>query len=87
MQGLDFTNSGNDKETYRYNFIIKNHRDVDDYGQFMAFQKPFSQAAGSAALDAQSRQMMDIDEWMSAYAIVSCAESATCTRSATITIK
>ncbi|HTD66078.1 MAG TPA: lamin tail domain-containing protein, partial [Candidatus Limnocylindria bacterium] len=40
VQELDYGNYGNAKETYRYNFIIKNHRGTDDYDQFMAFAKP-----------------------------------------------
>src|SRR5262249_36997827 len=31
VQGIDLADFGNDKELYRYNFLIKNHRDADDY--------------------------------------------------------
>jgi hypothetical protein len=67
--GTDLTNLGNDKEFYRYNFMIKNHRDADDYSGLMALGKAWS--LSGAALDAQSRQIMDIDQWMRAYALVS----------------
>ncbi len=66
---MDISDVGNFKETYRYNFIIKNHRDEDDYSQFIALAKPWS--LSGAALDAQTQQLMDLEEWMSAYAIVS----------------
>ena len=69
--GTDITDLGPDKEIYRYNFMIKNHRDVDDYSRLIALGKAWSQPAGSAALDAQSRALMDIDQWMRAYALLS----------------
>lgn len=67
--GTDMTNLGDDKEIYRYNFMIKNHRDLDDYSAFIALCKSWSLTG--AALDSQTRQIMDIDEWMRAYALVS----------------
>jgi hypothetical protein len=67
--GTDITNLGDDKEIYRYNHMIKNHRDVDDYRQFIAMSKAWSHSG--AALDAETRELMDIDEWMRAYALVS----------------
>jgi hypothetical protein len=73
VQGLDITDVGTFKENYRYNYIIKNHRDTDDYAQWMALARPWSLGAGSAALDAQTKQLMDIDEWMRAYAMISLA--------------
>jgi hypothetical protein len=65
---VDVTDHGPDKETYRYHFIIKNHRAQDDYGQLMAFARPF--ALTGAALEAQTRQMMDLDQWLRAYALI-----------------
>jgi hypothetical protein len=56
------TDLGDDKELYRYNFIIKNHRDADDYSRFVALGKAWALPAGSAALDAATRQLMDIDD-------------------------
>ena len=67
--GTDITNLGDDKEIYRYNFMIKNHRDTDDYSRFIALAKAWSLTG--AALDSQTRQLMDIDQWMRAYALVS----------------
>jgi hypothetical protein len=68
VQGLDFGNHGDDKENYRYNFMIKSHRDADDYSRFMTFSKAWS--LSGAALDLQTQQTMDLDQWMRAYAIV-----------------
>jgi hypothetical protein len=68
VQGLDFGNHGDDKENYRYNFMIKNHRDADDYSRFITFSKATSLTG--PALDLQTEQTMDLDQWMRAYAIV-----------------
>jgi hypothetical protein len=67
--GTDMTNLGDDKEFYRYNFMIKNNRDLDDYSRFIALCKAW--ALSGSALDAQTKQLMDIDQWMRAYALVS----------------
>ncbi|HXG48932.1 MAG TPA: lamin tail domain-containing protein, partial [Methylomirabilota bacterium] len=76
--GTDITDLGNDKEFYRYNFMIKNHRDADDYSGFIALAKAWSLTG--EALDEQTRQLMDLDQWMRAYAIVSlCAVGDTYT--------
>jgi hypothetical protein len=69
VQGIDLADFGSDKEPYRYNFLIKNHRDADDYSRFITLCKTLS--LSGAALDAQSRQIMDVDEWMRAYALIS----------------
>ncbi|MCX6904832.1 MAG: lamin tail domain-containing protein, partial [Verrucomicrobia bacterium] len=66
--GTDISDLGPDKEIYRYNFIIKNHRDADDYSRFMTFAQSLSLTG--AALDAASRQTMDVDEWLRAWALV-----------------
>lgn len=71
VQGTDITDLGTDKERYRYNFIIKNHRNTDDYSTFMNFAQSWSLTG--AALDAASQQTTDVDEWLSVYALVSLA--------------
>ncbi len=69
VQGVDISDLGNDKEPYRYNFIIKNHRNFDDYSPLINFAQVFS--LNGDALDLQTRQTMDVDEWLSVYAMVS----------------
>jgi hypothetical protein len=68
--GTDITNLGDDKEIYRYNHMIKNHRDVDDYRGMIALGKAWALPPGPA-LDAQTRALMDMDQFMRAYALVS----------------
>lgn len=69
VQGVDISNLGDDKETYRYNFMIKNHRSTDDYSTFMNFAKKLSLSGTS--LDTQTQTTMDVDEWLRAYAMIS----------------
>jgi hypothetical protein len=68
--GVDIQNLGDDKEIYRYDFIIKNHRDADDYSRFITLGKTFSVPAGPQ-LEGQVRQVMDIDEWARTFALES----------------
>ena len=62
---------GDDKESYRWNFLNENNHVRDDYSQLIALAK--SHSLSGAALDARSRQVMDINEWMRAFAFESLA--------------
>ncbi len=67
--GTDMTDLGPDKEFYRYNFMLKGGREEDDYSRFIPFCKALSQSG--TALDVQTKELMDVDQWMRAYAFVS----------------
>ncbi|MCH2367941.1 MAG: CotH kinase family protein [Planctomycetes bacterium] len=67
--GSDFRNLGDDKEPYRWNFLIKSNRGRDDYSKLIALCKAFS--ASSATRDAETRAIMDIDIWMRTMAVYS----------------
>ena len=69
VQGVDISDLGNDKETYRYNFILKNHRRKDDYTTLINFARKWS--LSGAELDVQTQSTMDVDEWLRAYAMMS----------------
>jgi hypothetical protein len=70
--GVDISDLGSDKETYRYNFIIKNHRDDDGYSHLISLGKAFSLPAGSGSnLEADTRQLIDMDEWLRVFALYS----------------
>ena len=45
--GVDISDLGDDKEVYRYSFIIKNHRDADDYSRLIPFGKSVQPAERS----------------------------------------
>ncbi len=59
---------GDDPETYRYNFILKNHRDTDDYSRLIAFARSWSSV--DTALEQHTPPVMDLDQWTRAYALV-----------------
>jgi hypothetical protein len=68
--GVDISDLGTNKEIYRYDFILKNHREADDYSRLLTFARTFSLPSGSA-LDLETRQVMDVDEWLRAFALLS----------------
>ena len=67
--GTDIQNRGDNPEAYRWNFLIENHRDQDDYAPQVNLAKAFS--LSGAALDSQSQRLMDVDEWMRVFAMKS----------------
>ncbi|MEX2188122.1 MAG: lamin tail domain-containing protein [Pirellulales bacterium] len=60
---------GDDKETYRWNYQMRNARGRDDYAPLIELMQAFS-LAGSA-LDAATQQIMDVDQWMRTWAMFS----------------
>lgn len=58
---------GTDKEKYRWHFLIKNNRDVDDYDPVINLTRTLS--LGSSAFVSALPQMIDIDQWLRAFAI------------------
>ncbi len=67
--GADIRDWGDDKEVYRWNFLIRNNRSRDDYRQFIGMSKAFS--APRSQLDAATEATMDVDEWMRVFAVYS----------------
>src|SRR5437762_9164832 len=67
--GTDIQNRGANKEAYRWFFLIENHRAADDYTPLINLAKTFS--LSGSALDGQTQQFMDVDEWMRAFAMKS----------------
>ena len=67
--GTDIKDLGTDEEAYRLNFILKNNRDRDDLSAIVNLGRAFSQSR--AELDAASRAVMDVDQWMRTFALLS----------------
>jgi hypothetical protein len=65
--GADLGDLGSDKENYRYHYLLSNNRDRDDFSDIMAVAKAFSLTG--AALDAATRQLLDVNEWMRLFAL------------------
>jgi hypothetical protein len=67
--GVDISDLGNDKENYRYHYQLTNNHDRDDFTPAINVAKAFS--LSGAALDAATKQLIDVDEWMRMFAIQS----------------
>ncbi len=69
MPQFDIADLGNDKELYRWPFLIHNNRDKDDYSRIIDLAKAFS-LSGDALVEAVT-DVIDVDSWMSTFAIMS----------------
>jgi hypothetical protein len=65
--GVNITNLGDDKERYRWPFLIKNNREKDDYSELIDMAKVFA-LSGSAYAD-QIGDVIDVDEFLRAHAV------------------
>ena len=65
----DIRNLGDNPEGYRWNFPTHNQRDRDDYSRLIAMAKAFD--LSGASLDAATRQLIDVSEWMRLLAVLS----------------
>ena len=71
--GTDLTDLGTDKERYRWNFLLENNEDVDDYSRMIALARHFDKSG--AAFDAGLDAIIDVDQWLRATAYA-CASGA-----------
>ncbi|MEX2186946.1 MAG: lamin tail domain-containing protein [Pirellulales bacterium] len=66
--GVPLASRGANQEAYRWNFIIKNNRDADDYSSLMAALAAIGQSAGTQ-FHQDTQQLLDTDEWLRAFAL------------------
>ena len=66
---LDLADYGSDKETYRWQFQLRNQRRRDDYSGLIDTCRTFSLAGDD--LDRESRQVLDVSQWMRTFAMQS----------------
>jgi hypothetical protein len=64
----DIANRGADPESYRWHWLAKNGRDVDDYTGIVALNQAFS--LSGQALDAATGEIIDTDQWLRAFAAI-----------------
>lgn len=60
------TSRGDNPEDYRWNFLIKNNEDFDDYSGVLNLVKLFDKFG--AAFNAEVDQVLDVDQWLRALA-------------------
>lgn len=63
---LELTDYGNDPESYRWLWLLSNHRSADDFTAAIAVAKMF--ALTGTALDLESKARLDVDQWLRAMA-------------------
>jgi hypothetical protein len=71
--GTDLTDLGSNKENYRWNFLLENNEDVDDYSRIIAASQQFGKSG--TAFEAGLSDIIDIDQWLRALAC-SCVSGA-----------
>jgi hypothetical protein len=60
--GTTIRDLGDNKESYRWTFLIKNNEDKDDYSRIMGFAK--AMALSGAAFNSQITNYVDMDLWL-----------------------
>jgi len=69
VSSFDITDLGDDKERYRWPFKINRNRDKDDYDRLIQMAKSF--ALNGLALQKALDEVLDVDEWMRQFALMS----------------
>jgi hypothetical protein len=64
--GTSITDLGTDKEAYRWNFMLQNNERRDDYDPMIGLAQTFG--ASASDLRAQAPAVIDVDQWLRAYA-------------------
>lgn len=68
VQGLSVSQYlGEDKEKYRWHFLIKNHRDRDNYGPVIRMTRVLGQSG--SAFERAAEESLDVPSWLRAFAI------------------
>ncbi len=65
--GTPIRNMGDDKENYRWTFLIKNNEDRDDYSGIMAFAKTME--LGGAPFNSAITNIVILDQWFRGVAV------------------
>jgi len=69
VKEIDIRDLGDSKEAYRWNYILKNNTDKDDFRRIIDLAKAFSLTGDD--LDRASQQVMDVDQWARTMAMIS----------------
>jgi hypothetical protein len=66
VAGTTFRNLGDNKEDYRWTFLIRNNRDKDDYTRIMEWSA--AMATGATTFNDVIGEFVDVDQWLRAFA-------------------
>ena len=64
---LEFQDLGDNKETYRWSFQIRNNRDRDDFGPLIELGRAFELTGPE--FDQRMSEVMDVDQWIRTFAM------------------
>ena len=66
VTGIDLGNRGNDKEAYRWFFLMENHQERDDYRRLIELAQAFSLTG--AAFEQRITELIDVSQWARVFA-------------------
>ena len=66
-------NEGDNKESYRWHWLIENNRPEDDYSQLMEALGAIGQRTSSDTFHEDTQRLLDVDQWLRSFAVVSLA--------------
>ncbi len=69
VRGVNLGDLGNNKEPYRYHYLIKNNRRQDDYSRLMEFLKAIGRRQTEADFFSRLEPLMDVDQWLRSFAV------------------
>lgn len=67
VKQVDIRTMGNDKEAYRFNYLLRNNRKRDDFSSIIGLGRAFS--SGSTLTSDRIEEIIDVDNWMRTLAI------------------
>ncbi|NDG22166.1 MAG: hypothetical protein EB162_05880, partial [Euryarchaeota archaeon] len=70
---VDLTDLGDNPESYRWNYLIKNNQEFDDFSGILRMVKQFAKTG--AAFEETVEDVLDVDQWLRSLAY-SCATGA-----------
>lgn len=67
--GVSMVDQGDDKELYRWHWLIENNRREDNYAQIMSGLKVLGQDSSTIGYHDQLEEIIDVDQWLRAFAV------------------
>ncbi|MEX2188868.1 MAG: lamin tail domain-containing protein [Pirellulales bacterium] len=70
VNAVDIQYMGEDENSYRWNYLIRNNRGQDDFAQIIELGRTLSMSGSNVGgpLDVASQAVMDVDEWLRVFA-------------------
>ncbi len=69
VRGVAMVDQGDDKEAYRWHWLIKNNRAQNDYSQLMTMLAQFGRRATEDNYHTDVAEVIDVDQWLRSFAV------------------